>query len=61
MPVVFEVVGGVVIEGLQVVTDGGGFNPRGATVGVPVADEVEDVAAGGGVPGLARQPVAPIS
>jgi hypothetical protein len=49
VPVVFEVVGGVAVEGLQVAADAGGVNARRTTVGVPVADEVEDVAAGGGV------------
>jgi hypothetical protein len=50
-------VGGVAVEGLQVAANAGGVHAQGATVGVPVADEVEDVAAGGGVPGFAHEPV----
>ena len=57
VPVILDVVGGIVVEGLQIVADGGGFNPRGASVGIPVAHEVEGVAAGGGVPGFAQEPV----
>ena len=57
VPVVLDVVGGVAIEGLQIAGDTRDLHATGTTVDVPIAHQIEDVAAGGGMPGLAQKPI----
>ena len=45
------------VRRLKIAADTSDLDTAGTTVGIPVAHEVEGVAAGGGVPGLAQEPV----